>query len=66
MSKFSKILAGMVVWVPSCYAFAFWAHIAPEGVYNGTGSSLEIVSMLFMFAYFVGVPILTALWIKDE
>ncbi len=66
MTKISKFLTGLAFWVPSSYMFAYWAHIAPEGVYSGTDSTLEIISVLFMLAFFVGIPILTALWIFYE
>jgi len=52
-----------VFWVPTSYAFAYWTHIAPEGIYDGMGSSLEVISVLFMFAFFGGVPALTGMWI---
>ena len=66
MTKFAKFLAGLSVWVPSSYVFAYWTHIAPESVYSGATSSLEIISFLFMLAFFLGVPVLTSLWMYDE
>jgi len=62
MSKLQKILGGGVFWTVSTYIFAYWAHIAPEGQYAGMGSSLEAFSLLFAFAYFFGIPVLTGFW----
>lgn len=66
MSKINKFFIGFGVWSVESYAFAYWAHIAPEGIYSGIGSSLEVISVLFMFACFIGIPVITALWIKGE
>ena len=61
-----KILIGAAIWVSQTYLFALWTHIAPEGAYSGTGSSLEIASAAFMIASFIGVPILTCLWTLEK
>ncbi len=63
MKAWMKIVGGAAFWIASVYVFAYWAHIAPEGAYTNMASSLEIFSMLFGFAYLVGVPILIRLWI---
>ena len=62
--KFLKISAGALLWTCSSYLFAYYAHVAPEGAYQDLGSSFEFISCLFMFAYFIGVPILTILWVR--
>ncbi len=64
MSKINKFLIGFGAWTVESYAFAYWAHVAPEGAYDDLGSSLEVISVLFMFACFIGIPILTALWMQ--
>ncbi len=64
--KFAKFLAGMVTWTIMSYVYAYYAHVAPESIYDEWVSSLEFISCLFMIAYFIGIPILTALWIRDE
>jgi len=63
LAKYVKFFVGLVFWVPTSYAFAYWTHIAPEGIYDGMGSSMEVISVLFMFAFFGGIPVLTGLWI---
>ncbi len=62
MKKLNKFMIGAALWVPSSYVFAYWAHIAPEGAYNDLGSSIEFISCLFMFAFFIGIPSVTAAW----
>ncbi len=46
--------------------YAFCAHRAPEGMYPGMGSSLEVAFVGFMIAYFIGVPIVTGIWITGK
>ena len=66
MTKFAKFLVGLGAWTVGSYAYAYSAHIAPEGLYQDLGSSLEFISVFFMFAYFIGIPVLTTLWMCDE
>ena len=58
--KFAKFLAGMVTWTIMNYVYAYYAHVAPESIY------LEFISVFFMIAYFIGILILTSLWMADE
>ena len=66
MNKISKFLAGMVTWTIMSYVYAYHAHVAPKSIYDEWASSLEFISVFFMIAYFIGIPILTALWMRDE
>ena len=66
MTVIKKVFIGLVFWTTSVYTFAYYAHIAPTGVYEDSGSSMEIFSCLFAFAYFIGVPVLTLAWIAGK
>lgn len=66
MSKFNKFLTGFGTWIVTSYNFAYWAHVAPEGLYDDMGSSLEVISVLFMFAVFIGIPVVTGIWMLPK
>ena len=66
MNKVNKFLIGAGAWMVESYIFAYWAHIAPLGTNRDLGSSLEIISVLTMIAVFIGIPVVTALWMFTD
>ena len=66
-TKTLLIAAGaVVVWIAGTYAFVFAGHYAPCG-YDGCGEGIiEVFSGLFAVAWFMGVPVLAAMWIYTE
>lgn len=65
-SKVNKFLIGFGLWITTTYNFAYWAHVAPEGLYKDMGSSLEVAGVGIMLAVFIGIPIVTGLWINQQ
>jgi hypothetical protein len=64
MNNLAKFIIGFTLWNLGVLMYATIVHHAPTSIYWETGyaSAFEIAGNMMMFAYFIGMPIITALW----
>jgi hypothetical protein len=67
-TTFGKFVIGFFAWNLGVWAWTLVVHSSPTGLYwdESYASALEIAGIMMAIAYFIGVPIITGLWIADS